>query len=318
MELSKELKENQNPENCIYSLTANNGKVYIGQTTNYFKCRVRQHLARLKAGKHDNKELQAYYDSNGEESIKADLKEVCPVEELGLREAALITHYKALGLSFNVLPGGTKAKEFEALKARGRVMKWQLLDKEDNIISFSNYYKWCEANGITHGIYNVLTGKQKHFAGYRNISELGKIYSLLDASGNRIEIKNVVKFAEERKLCASTLYKVINKTQYAYAGFTNPDNLKPVTRPVVKLTPEQKQQRIEEGRVKARAYYHENKEERKQYSRDYYAKNSKEVIEKRKDYLKRYRARPECREAKRKYNTEYNKRLKSLKLTSKA
>lgn len=281
-----------NPTCCIYAQQVQDGRTYTGQTADAFTIRIRRHLSDLEKGKHCNKNLQAYYSEHGKGSVISFVQEICTPAELDQKEAEWIAYYKSRGKSFNVLSGVGKQEQFKQLK-RSRAKQWQMLDKHDAIIMFSNYMQWCSIHSISHTLYKMLSGKQPHYAGYRNTSELGKVYTLLNSNGKPVEIKNVVTYAEANGLDASKLYQVIRCKRYDYAGYTNPANLRP-TKPMrtvkIVLTPEK---RAERARVAAKAYYWQHRQERIDYAKAQFQKRKSDAafIASRKVYMQQYHAR---------------------------
>ena len=292
----------ENPTCCIYAQQALNGTTYTGKTATGYKVRIRRHNSDLAKGKHCNKRLQTYYSANGKDAVKSFVQEVCTAENLHERESYWIAHYRAQGKSFNILSGGTKAAEFKQLP-NIKAKTWQLLSRDNNIVTFTNYFSWCSQNDVTHSIHKVLTGKQPHSQGWRNISELGKTYVFVNPSGNLIVVDNVVTFAEANSLDAGKLYRVIRGGMWEHNGYKNPQHLRPIkpkAEPRVSLTAEQK---AEKARATSKAYYYAHKQEvnkltvARRKNNDTY-----------KEYMSAYNRREDVKVNKADYNKEYSQR----------
>lgn len=85
-----------------------NNKVYIGQTRNNFGDRRDSHIAKLRGGYHDNKELQDDWNKFGEKHFKFEI-----IEDLTGKsqdylydiEKETILLYKSKGLCYNITNG---------------------------------------------------------------------------------------------------------------------------------------------------------------------------------------------------------------------
>ena len=146
-----------NPEICIYDLITSDGMHYVGKTTETFKVRTTRHFGDLRNNKHCNKHLSQYYKEHGKDSIKAIVLEVCTKKNLGDCERKWISLYKQQGKAFNILSGGSHKQEFEELHHFDRSKEWQILDKNNQVITFFNYIKWCSLNNLPTGaIWNAF------------------------------------------------------------------------------------------------------------------------------------------------------------------
>lgn len=114
---------------CIYKITnLVNGKVYIGQTTNYNKRRT-SHFAYLRNNTHANEHLQKAFNKYGEDKFVIEIVKECKPEELDFWEINYINTYKACNkkYGYNLINGGqvyrhhsseTRKKISEKLKGR--------------------------------------------------------------------------------------------------------------------------------------------------------------------------------------------------------
>jgi group I intron endonuclease len=99
-------------EGIIYKIENKaTGKVYIGQTIQSLKRRVRVHFWALEKGKHDNPYLQSSYDKYGEECFGSSLLETCDADDLDSAEVFWIAYYKAFKGVYNLESGGGRNKE---------------------------------------------------------------------------------------------------------------------------------------------------------------------------------------------------------------
>jgi group I intron endonuclease len=124
----------------IYKITNKlNGKVYIGQTIQSFKRRIRSHKSHLQSQKHHNELLQKAYNKYGWDAFEADVIEVCDVDDIDARERFWIDRYNATDHDFgyNFETGGNKLKKHSPstirkfiLSSRGENNKIQANDVE--------------------------------------------------------------------------------------------------------------------------------------------------------------------------------------------
>lgn len=89
-----------------------NGKLYIGQTTNFDK-RKYYHLYDLKRNKHRNKDLQSDWDELGEDSFEFSIIETCNKSKLCEREVYWIRHYGGIEDCYNCTEGGLGSNGFK-------------------------------------------------------------------------------------------------------------------------------------------------------------------------------------------------------------
>lgn len=83
-----------------------NGKVYIGQTTNY-KLRVIEHKSDLKHNRHGNKKLQNAVNKYGLDKFNwILLSNNVPIEKLNNLEIACIKHFNSFKNGYNATIGG--------------------------------------------------------------------------------------------------------------------------------------------------------------------------------------------------------------------
>ncbi len=88
---------------CIYRIRNRiNGKVYIGQTVD-FEARKRNHLWKLKYGKHYNKELQVDFDTGGLMSMSFEIIEKTNILQLDRKEEDWLAHYSKYGHTYNIV-----------------------------------------------------------------------------------------------------------------------------------------------------------------------------------------------------------------------
>ena len=124
----------------IYKITNKlNGKVYIGQTVQTFKRRIKSHKSHLQCQKHHNELLQKVYNKYGWEAFEAEIIETCDVKDIDERERFWISKYKATDHDFgyNFESGGNELKKHNLstikkfiLSSRGENNKIQASDVE--------------------------------------------------------------------------------------------------------------------------------------------------------------------------------------------
>lgn len=101
----------------IYKITNTiNGKVYIGQTIQSFKRRIKSHKSHLQSHKHHNELLQRAYDKYGWDVFEVEIIEKCDSENLDERERFWIDKYDATNheLGYNFESGGNALKKHNA------------------------------------------------------------------------------------------------------------------------------------------------------------------------------------------------------------
>lgn len=82
----------------VYSITAPNGKQYIGSSVNVRK-RWNVHKYHLRKGEHGNAHLQNSFDKYGEEGFKFEVLLICAAEDLTFFEQRAIDRFEP---EFNV------------------------------------------------------------------------------------------------------------------------------------------------------------------------------------------------------------------------
>jgi len=89
-----------------------NNKVYIGQTTKSLYNRKRDHLSRLRNGKHFNSHLQNSFNKYKESSFCFSVLHKCNISDLDKFEILYINLYNSLkeSIGYNKDSGGTKNK----------------------------------------------------------------------------------------------------------------------------------------------------------------------------------------------------------------
>lgn len=124
----------------IYKITnKNNGKVYIGQTIQAFKRRIKSHRSHLQNQTHHNELLQKAYNKYGWDAFEAEIIETCDVDEIDAKERFWISQYKATDRAhgYNFESGGNVLKKHNPstiqkfiLSSRGENNKIQAADVE--------------------------------------------------------------------------------------------------------------------------------------------------------------------------------------------
>lgn len=82
-----------------------NRKWYIGQSAKLTK-RRQNHISKLRKGIHYNQHLQRAFRKHGEWWFEFQILEICPMEQLDVREKFWIDHHRSCLCGFNVQGGG--------------------------------------------------------------------------------------------------------------------------------------------------------------------------------------------------------------------
>ena len=96
-----------------------NNKIYIGQSINWEE-RIKDHLRKLKNGKHENPYLQKSYFKNGLDSFFSEILEECSFDVINEREVFYIEKFDSLcPAGYNIEKGGKNGRRFtEEMKKR--------------------------------------------------------------------------------------------------------------------------------------------------------------------------------------------------------
>jgi group I intron endonuclease len=130
----------------IYKITNKvNGKVYIGQTIQSFKRRIKSHKSHLQSQKHHNELLQKAYNKYGWSAFEAEIIETCDVDKIDARERFWISEYKATdhSLGYNFESGGNVLKKHNP----STIKKFILSSRGEN-----NKIKACHIEAIKRRI----------------------------------------------------------------------------------------------------------------------------------------------------------------------
>ncbi len=142
-----------------------NGKVYIGQTTNYSK-RKKDHFKMLKYGRHHNNHLQRSYDKYGKEAFYIKVIDIVPLETLQLWEMYYIVEvFNSYKKGYNNTLGAESVKG----KYNPRYslkMKGELLEKIREANSKENSSKVTKTKHEYLEVYKKIMSNKKPFSHY--------------------------------------------------------------------------------------------------------------------------------------------------------
>ena len=210
-------------KNVIYKITNKlNNKVYIGQTTQGFKQRYREHLCRFHRGDRDHR-LYLAFKKYGLESFKFEV--ICQTTDASLLntlEKYFIQKYNSFKNGYNCNGGGfsvsneTRLKISQAnkgkstsghyhkiLETRSKNMNdatikyYLLLTPEKEFITVRNLEKWCRENKISRGNFITQGKKGKPNKGYHIIecstTSSFERTSQANGDGNGTDLVNLYK-----------------------------------------------------------------------------------------------------------------------------
>lgn len=195
----------------IYKITCiGNGKIYIGQSTN-IETRWKDHIRRLKTGKHDNQHLQNAFNKYGDKSFIFEVIEECDnnFDELNRLEIKYIRMLKATDrkIGFNISSGGGNAyslygKSKEEIKdiykriVESRIKKWSITGnpKKGTHISDEQKKHLSKINtGKLHPMYGKKRKEHSEKMKGRNNPRAKKVVCI-----NTLEVFECAKYAGER------------------------------------------------------------------------------------------------------------------------
>ena len=146
----------------IYKITnQKNGLVYIGQTVQTFKRRMRSHISHLQAGTHHNELLQRAYNKYGIDAFSFEIVETCDKDILDERERYWIKFYDSTNRSrgYNFESGGSVLKKhspetiqkfiYSSRGENNKLTKEQVVEIKKSIINGSSFKEISERYGVT-------------------------------------------------------------------------------------------------------------------------------------------------------------------------
>ena len=153
----------------IYKITnQKNGLVYIGQTVQTFKRRMRSHISHLQAGTHHNELLQRAYNKYGIDAFSFEIVETCDKDILDERERYWIKFYDSTNRSrgYNFESGGSVLKKhspetiqkfiYSSRGENNKLTKEQVVEIKKSIINGSSFKEISERYGVTNScVYQI-------------------------------------------------------------------------------------------------------------------------------------------------------------------
>lgn len=202
-------------ETCVYKISFSGcDRVYIGSTTRW-PYRRTQHLRGLKMQKHFNQFLQRASNKYGLETVLIEPIEFCSkTDELKDKEQHWIDFYdssnpeRGFNLVKIVVKTGTVGYKFteEQRKKASEMVTDRMKDPNEREKISKTVAETLSKNPDAYG------GKFK-----------AKKFSLLNPSGELVEVENLNKFCRENNLDYKPMIDVANKKRKEYEGWKNPD-----------------------------------------------------------------------------------------------
>lgn len=248
---------------AIYTITnLINGNVYVGQSINDGKARIRNHRYRLNNNNHANPYLQNAFNKYGVDNFEFKVIHRLPIVELNSMEIKLIDNYRRKNKCYNIANGGygrhsvseeskTKMSVTHKLKHKydKEYRKKYLACRAKKIICLNNMEVFdsiadaSKALNVSRaGIEQVVAGKNSYVKEDNDTLyqfeyyEEGKIYSFEEAKENiRIKTRSVVcvntgevfedvgKASDKYKLSRHSILRCCNKNRNFYGRLENGD-----------------------------------------------------------------------------------------------
>jgi group I intron endonuclease len=251
--------KNSSNKSGVYKITnLINSKVYIGSAKN-FKKRFYQHIKSLIKGKHSNKHLQNAFNQDGTENFLFEVIEVLEdsIKEYRFQiEQEYINEYldrwedcynfkketiQKERSCHSLTPEETSNKKSESQKNvwdsysdEERENRINLIKEigfnnkgkirtEEMLVNFSIAAKGRWENNKTKmlDVVNANLIKAREKIDYKKIAESKqKTFSLVDPTGNKVEIKGINNFCKENNIPYVQFWRLINKQRPNYKGWT--------------------------------------------------------------------------------------------------
>lgn len=206
----------------LYFLNKPN-KIYIGQAKD-LNIRRKEHLRKLKSGRHYNNHLQNSFNKYGESSIIYEIIELCELSYLDDKEIFYINKYNSIINGYNLKSGGQRGELSDESKVKSTAKRFEnghikivyaFSSKTGEYIGEYKGYR-AASNMLNVGesnIRQIVSGKMKSAKGFH--------FSLTNKSPNQVCIDVISKTkSEEYKKNHSILFSGINNPMY---GKKRPD-----------------------------------------------------------------------------------------------
>jgi len=229
----------------IYAwINENNGKMYIGQTSNFCK-RVYGEMNGFKNKQNqDMPKLFNAIQKHGIDKFRVVRLLECPKEYLNKTEQLLIKYYNTYKGGYNCNIGGdgsgghvvTPEQIEKQKKSLLQYYKYNIHKKSiikdiisptNEIIHICGLYEFCIKYNVRYvGISNVLNGKKKHHKGWHidpNFVFNPTIKKLMSPDGKLYKFGSSVKFCRDHKLELSGIKRILNKKSKHYKLWRLPE-----------------------------------------------------------------------------------------------
>lgn len=207
-----------------------NGLIYIGQTVQTFKRRMRSHISHLQAGTHHNELLQRAYNKYGIDVFKFEIIETCDKEILDERERYWINFYDSTNHAkgYNFESGGNVLKKHspETIQkfihsSRGKnnkLTKEQVAEIKKSIINGSSFKEISKEYGVTIScVYRI-----KNLENWQYVAPEFNDKLIATDTSRRVQSMSVndIESCKKRLLDSETAYTLSNEYGIDYRRFS--------------------------------------------------------------------------------------------------
>ena len=185
---------------CIYcfQVTSGNperiGHKYVGQTIDFYD-RKRDHLNLLLKNKHDNSNLQSYYNKYGKDSLEFFKLQECGSSELNFWEKWWIKCFDSKNKGFNCTDGGENPPIISKSGSLQNI-------KTKEIVNFDSYADFgrkigCDLSSVS----KLMRRKSKSVKGWCLVNENPKKqHFVVSPDGNIFSLDNATFFCKKHNI----------------------------------------------------------------------------------------------------------------------